>query len=86
MQPRNRASDPGFQSWVFKIYIANQNHNNIFQTAKIKLAFESRRHSSASSFVTQEIKELGVISKMFMWKYYTDMNDRKWRLFSMTFS
>ena len=66
MQPSNTASDPGFQSWVCKIYTANQNHNNIFQTAEIKLAFESRRHSSASASVTQEIKELGVISKMFM--------------------
>ena len=38
--------------------------------AEIKLAFYSRRHSSASASVTQEIKELGVISKMFMWKFY----------------
>ena len=38
--------------------------------AEIKLAFESRRHSSASASFTQEIKELGVISKMFMSKYY----------------
>ena len=60
MQPSNTASDPGFQIWVFKNLYCKPKPQQYISNAEIKLAFESRRHSSASASVTQEMKELGV--------------------------